>query len=129
MSGTTRTARLGLESLEDRRVPAAVLTASLGADGVLRVEGTEGTDSTTVRNAGGFIRIDGVAQAFPTVQVKAIAVDLLGGDDSLWLNSETVAGQQPIAVPATVRCGAGNDVVVGGMGNDVIVGGAGNDQL
>src|SRR5262245_18423327 len=100
---TTRRVRLGLEVMEDRRLPAATLTAALGVDGILRVEGTDGPDSFDVRScANGNVYVGNLSQNFPTAQVRAIEVDLLGGDDRLWLNAESV-GYLPLTRPTVVR--------------------------
>src|SRR5205807_10580598 len=94
--------QLRVEFLEDRCLMAASLTASL-TDGLLRIEGTEAADKITVRQISGVISVDGVAGTFAAGQVRAIAVDGLGGDDVILLNSEAGPGQQPITALTMIR--------------------------
>jgi Ca2+-binding RTX toxin-like protein len=143
---TKRRTRLGLESLDDRCLPAASLTASFnwasganGPVGVLRIEGTEAADTINIRQANGVVSVDGVGWV-PASYVKVIAVLGLGGNDTIKLNSDSVSGQQPITALTLVDGGAGNDVVLGtgtagtniiwgGDGDDLIVGGTGDDLI
>lgn len=127
---------LGCETFEDRRVPAAV-TASLGADGILHVNGTAGNDRINVREQHNQISVVGVRIASNGTMLTSVSagqikgIDVVGGagNDIINLNSGAVAGFQAITVPANVQGGAGNDSIVGGAGNDTIAGGTGNDTI
>lgn len=125
-----QTARLGLEVMEDRSVSAATLTAALSADGILRIEGTESSDSFTVRNQAGNIFVGNLSQSYPAAQVRGIDVDLLGGNDGVWLDADRWwGGMLPITQPVVVRGGSGNDNLRGGDGSDDLYGEAGSDVL
>lgn len=130
------TFRPTLEGLEDRQLLAA--SASLLPGGVLRVTGTNAADTIVVRQVNNQISVDGARGAFPVSRVSRVEVNALGGDDRVFLNSEAVRGQQPLARPAVVWGGAGNDQVSGGAaggqfqgndGNDVIYGGNAADVI
>src|SRR5947209_7383765 len=87
--------RPGLETLESRLAPAAVLSAGFdAASGVLRVEGTEGPDFIRVRRDGTQLKVlnaDGSAvgisvtggpvASLALTAVKLIEIDALGGND------------------------------------------------
>jgi hypothetical protein len=117
------------EILEDRQLLAASLSAALSATGILAVQGTNGADQITVRQVKDKISVDGIAKSWSASQVKAIVVDAGAGSDTVLLNSEALAGQQPIRVPTVIFGGAGDDVIVGGAGPNLIFGGAGNDRI
>jgi hypothetical protein len=125
-----------VEQLEDRIALAAAVTSTLGADGTLTVEGTDGPDSISFWAAGGYLGVIGVpthtpagsSAWVPVKQVQRIVVNALGGDDRVTLD-QTRYGSDPIRLPATIFGGAGNDYLVGDQGNDLIDGGAGNDTL
>ncbi len=139
-----RSFRPSLEGLEDRRLMAASLTASLSTKGVLRVEGTDRADTIVVRQINGSISVDGIqisdnggkVGSVAAARVNEVDVFALGGNDSVWLSRG--AGQQDLTKHVFVSGGDGNDYIVGGAGpnylwgdagNDTIYGGAGNDQL
>jgi RTX calcium-binding nonapeptide repeat (4 copies) len=65
----------------------------------------------------------------PAASVAAIHIYALGGNDLVRLDSERLAGHEPILKPTWVRGGAGNDRIVGGRGSDRLDGYTGNDQL
>lgn len=54
--------------------------------------------------------------------IGSFEVNSGGGDDMVIVAKE-------VSVPATIRGGPGDDLLVGGGGNDRLVGGAGNDRL
>lgn len=130
------TARLGIESLEDRSLmsagippmlPPAHVTASLSM-GVLRVNGTFHDDQISVKQSNGVIRVGGVPGAFAAAAVARIEVNGLNGNDLIRLDSEAMGGQ-PIFKPCVVHGGFGNDVILGSAGNDILYGDAGDDTL
>ncbi|MBY0232382.1 MAG: hypothetical protein K2W96_24145, partial [Gemmataceae bacterium] len=151
-----RRAVLSLESLEDRSVPAASLSAWLGNDGVLLIQGTENADTIVVRqDAIGRVSVQGISisvlgGANPSVAASSISrieVQGLGGDDLIRTDSENISGFVGLTRPVTIFAGAGNDTIragnrgttihgqtgndsiFGGAGNDTIFGGAGNDTI
>jgi Ca2+-binding RTX toxin-like protein len=121
----TRTTRLSVEPMEDRRLMS--VTAAL-SQGVLQVTGSALADTILVKQANGVITVNGVPGYFPAAAVARIQVDGLRGDDVIRLNSEAMGGQ-PIFKPCRVNGGSGNDVIFGGYGNDVLNGDSGNDLM
>ncbi|MCA9054672.1 MAG: hypothetical protein KDA75_12595, partial [Planctomycetaceae bacterium] len=126
-----------VEVLEDRRLPAAALTATLSG-GVLKVEGTEKADTIRVRQSNGLtgttISVDGIkinvsGKAVSSVNfysVTKIEVRALGGDDYINLH---VSDYEAVSIKSTVWGHAGNDRIYGGNGNDTLYGNAGSDKL
>jgi hypothetical protein len=81
------------------------------------------TDPKTNVKAGAGCTSTGQHQATcPTAGVTAIAVEVAGGADR-------VAIDAAISTPATIKGGAGNDVLGGGSGGDLLDGGHGADTL
>lgn len=127
--------RLAVEPLEDRQLPAATITA-LFAAGVLTVEGTEGADRIALWQARGRLAVidvpirtaAGTVNSVAAADVRGIVVNALGGHDSVWLNQDQY-GSDPIAAPATVNGGAGDDYLAGGWGGDTLDGSTGWDSL
>jgi hypothetical protein len=120
-------ARLDLEALDQREVPA-VITLSAG---LLRIDGGNFREAATVAPLPGQVRVTVVTtppsgpavtqvQAFPAPLVNNILFLGRGGNDTFVNNT---------AVRSTAFGEAGNDILVGGSGNDVFVGGIGNDVL
>ena len=120
--------RLSFEGLEPRQVLAGGLTATL-ANGVLAITGTEQADTIVVRQIDNRLSIDGLSGSYAVNQVNRIAVNALGGDDVVNLDSGALSGQQPITIPASVYGGWGNDKLYGGDGPDSLFGDYGNDTL
>lgn len=131
-SGGRRRWRLELDVLEQRELLAAQLTATLGADGVLTVEGTEKNDAIVVQQlpartgnvlVQGTVILDGPRKvaSVPPNRVRLIRVEALGGNDTVQLST--------VAIPAEVRGGAGDDTLTGGAAVDAFDGGAGTDFL
>lgn len=118
-------ARLGVERLEAREMPAARLTAWLSNDGMLRVEGTERNDTILVRQTANRISVYGAyiqtgsARVSSVVAntVKGIDVKGLGGNDTIRLDR----GTQAIQVGAKLDGGLGRDTLAGGAGADTLV--------
>jgi Ca2+-binding RTX toxin-like protein len=119
-----------LQVLENRRF----LSATLEADGILSVTGTDGPDHIRVsvhllthhhHDHGPHHQIvvqEGHSvQTFDADRVVRVAVDGGAGNDSV-----VVAH---LSKPAILVGGAGNDLLFGGDGNDSISGGAGADLL
>ena len=117
---------LSLESLENRKLMAANITATLSG-GVLKVEGTPNNDVIIMRQIGNVVSIDGV-RINGSGTINKIEVRGLGGNDVLRLDGNGVANQS-VRVAATIWGGDGSDLIVGGTGNDQLVGGAGNDKM
>ena len=133
-------ARLRLDSLEARTVPAGSLTATLSlVDSVLRIEGTPGDDPIHVRHENGAIRVDGInitltgddfPQIVPSVarsRVVGIELAAMDGNDLVQMHNTLLAGESP--VPMQIDGGAGNDAVIAGLGDDTIVGGPSSDSV
>jgi Ca2+-binding RTX toxin-like protein len=135
-----------MESLEQRQVMAANVTAALNADGLLEIEGTPRDDVIVVNQVSGQISVSGIRGSFPVSRVKAIAVVGLEGNDEIRLNSEArvtrfqaptnpffslpgMLSNEPVRVPVIVDGGAGNDTIVGGAAADILLGGTGNDRI
>jgi Ca2+-binding RTX toxin-like protein len=129
------------ESLENR----SLLSASLdSATGVLTVTGTDNNDHiivyhnsktqiavaelTVIPSAmpGGKPTVSHHVTKFNAADVKSIEVDAGKGNDFVDVGGSL---HHPLALPATVNGGDGNDYLAGGNGNDVINGNAGNDRI
>ncbi|MFO0969507.1 MAG: calcium-binding protein [Gemmataceae bacterium] len=125
-----------LEPLEDRNLLAAGLNAELAA-GILTINGTDGPDLINVRNINGRVFVDGAviklgANTQASVAagvVNRIVVNGLGGNDTIQLNSEATAGQQPLTMTEIINGGDGDDLIRAGAGWATIYGGAGNDSI
>jgi Ca2+-binding RTX toxin-like protein len=115
----TNVRRLGLENLETRELKAADLAVSL-SHGILKVVGTSGNDTITIRQADARITVSGVA-SFAAADVHGVKVVGREGSDFIDL-----AG---VHRPALVEAGDGNDKVWGGSAFNVVFGGSGNDEL
>jgi hypothetical protein len=72
---------LRFETLESRRVLAAGVTAALTSAGILNVLGTDADDQALFHETSGTISITGVSGAWLASNVKAINIDLKGGND------------------------------------------------
>jgi hypothetical protein len=134
-----------LEALEPRELLAAAVTASLGTNGTLTIEGTDGPDTIALWQTQGRLVVNGVSIQTPTglarfvstTQVQAIVINTHGGNDTVELNTDRY-GFEPIRQPATINGGNGNDYIASGWGptlihagdgNNTLVGGAGSDTL
>ncbi|HZN66158.1 MAG TPA: hypothetical protein VFB66_12790 [Tepidisphaeraceae bacterium] len=119
-----------LQVLEARRL----LSATLDADGILRVTGTAGSDHIRVGvhalvhdhhhhapHHQVVVQENHSIQTFDADQVVRVAVDGGAGNDMI------VAAHLP--KPAVLVGGEGNDVLFGGTGADSLSGGAGSDVL
>jgi Ca2+-binding RTX toxin-like protein len=105
------------------------------ADGVLTVEGTNGSDRIALRlQAGqpGILQVDvgddGSADfSFERTEITKIEVDAGNGDDSVRIDESN--GVFADTIPTTIDGGNGNDRLVGGAGAGTVLGGNGNDTL
>jgi Ca2+-binding RTX toxin-like protein len=125
------------ESLEARRVLTAKITAALGADGVLNVQGTNNNDQITVKQVNGRISVSNakvlvngrLENSVPNSLISQIRVNGLNGNDRILLEGKGPGGRQNITLPTVIDGGNGNDTITGGAGADRINGGSGNDIL
>jgi uncharacterized delta-60 repeat protein len=105
---------------------ATFATATLLADGTLRVNGTNAADTiklTRTSSTSLSVKINALAaQTFNAADVHAIRVYAFGGNDSVVLGATGTSA-------AYIDGGAGNDTIAGGELNDTIVGGDGNDRM
>ena len=117
---------LSMETLENRQLMAANITASLSG-GVLRVEGTQQNDTIIMRQIGNTVSIDGV-RINGSGTINRIEIRGLGGNDVLRADGNGVFNQS-VRIPTTIWGGTGKDFIVGGTAADQLVGGSGNDTL
>jgi Ca2+-binding RTX toxin-like protein len=131
---------LGVETLETRSLMTAGLTATLNlADGILRVEGTEASDTIRLLNDRGSIRVEGInisvingdnttsVSAVSRAQLSSIRVTALGGNDLVVMSETGLSAGQ--AVNMAIYGGNGSDQLSGGAGNDTLAGENDNDTL
>jgi Ca2+-binding RTX toxin-like protein len=104
---------------------SALPDLQLSSEGVLMVSGTSGNDTIRIDSAGGNARVtrNGTTSNFALADVKGVAVDALGGNDTdtVTLNTRT-----------TINGGAGNDTVSddgAGVQTGAILLGEGDDTL
>jgi Ca2+-binding RTX toxin-like protein len=139
------------DSLEKR----SLLSATLGADGVLTVTGTTGHDVIDIGlNRNGEIVVREVvrpgrpatppttppttppaanARPVPTItkfavaDVLSIVVDAGDGNDAVHIGATAKRGETQLN--ATINGGAGHDILHAGAGNDLVNGGDGDDSI
>lgn len=123
----TATTTLNVEQLEDRMV---LSTVELTNAGVLKITGSEASETIQLRQGNGVISITGMAGGVKQAAVKSVLIDARGGGD--YVDCRT------LLVPCTIYGGSGNDYIMGGENADYIDGGndhdivfglGGNDQL
>jgi Ca2+-binding RTX toxin-like protein len=140
-----RRRRLTLEGLERREMMAADitltsigLTAEFFDSGRLQINGTSVADEISVHqvndriSVGGNIWIKtptGFVSSLPVTSVKSLSISGNGGNDTILLNTETLAGHQPLRIPATIHGGSGDDTIVGTAADDTIHGGSNVDRI
>jgi Ca2+-binding RTX toxin-like protein len=126
-------ARLNVERLEDRRVPAGGILLS---SGIVTLDGTSGADVAHVVQHGNKIVIDmttsdgaTVVRSFKRSQLRRI--DFQGGDgNDTFINRSTV---KATAVGGNgndfFQAGKSGDILIGGSGTNTLIGGSGHDRL
>jgi len=129
---TTRQARLGLEPLDRRDVPASISFPD--ANGVVTIIGTGGSDTVQVKYDPTGTKIVITASWGASVTTGKAGVSKIwfyGLDGNDWFKNST-------AVPTMADGGSGNDTLIGGSGKDslygsygadLLIGGDGNDYL
>ena len=100
---------------------------NVSASGILTITGTDLADEITasILNPVGetpklWIARNGVHYSLDQTKVNYVAIDGLGGDDTLTLANSLV-------INSMLQGADGNDIITGGKGNDLLVGGSGND--
>src|SRR5262245_9215790 len=93
-------ARLGIESLEDRLVPAAIVSLE---DGVLRATCDNAATAVTLSHAGTTTTLNGKSFADGTFS----RIEILGGNAN---DAIRVLGT-PAGTPVSIRAGGGNDAI------------------
>ncbi len=115
-------ARLGLEPLDRRDVPA-VIADWWWTDRVLTITG-DGADNAVKLSTSddGYIRVDGAVgdTRLPWNSVNAVVFLGQGGNDRF-------ENAMEMMIPTTVDGGDGDDVLESGYGNDALKGGRGDD--
>ncbi len=121
------------EPLESRRHLSSTLQAS-----TLTIRGTNTSDVVSVTlnaDTGGRkilkVTMNGSRQNYDTTSVTGIRIELLDGNDQLYIDKTIVRG---FAITGgngddTIQGGGGADTIQGGAGNDFITGNGGNDRL
>lgn len=115
----TPTARLSVESMEDRLVPASV--ATLDNAGTLLIKGDNGSNVVRVSQTSSGTFLEGFQHGYRAGAVKRVVVETYAGNDVIDLRN--------VAVPCTVRGGDHFDQIFGGQGNDVLDGGNHDDRI
>ena len=116
-------ARLGVESLDERVVPAVYTS-----NGHLIITGTSGSDSVTVSegyNKDWTVYVNGRSTSIAKSRVWANHVQFHGGAGNDYFSFST--GQESLRLIA--YAGSGNDQIFGGRMGDLIYGNSGNDYL
>jgi hypothetical protein len=111
-------ARLGVEGLEQRAVPAYL------SGGQIVISGTASADSVSVSDYDGYyyqVNENGWTQYFAKASVSRVVFSGSGGND--YFNCTTAL------LPATANGGAGSDTLYGGGGADFLVGEDDNDTI
>src|SRR5262245_35581283 len=134
-------ARLRIYSLEPRTAPAAALTASFDyADGVLRIEGTDGPDVIRIFNAADQVSVAGIpirstnsgpvwtnVPSIFAADIRYVDVRALAGNDRVAVNESNFT---PETSPPLVAHGQhGKDTLIGSSAADGLYGGTGDDVL
>lgn len=135
-SARTVPPRLRVESLEDRSLLAAGITASI-EDGVLKILGTNSADIIKVYQRDDYITVGGVeAIQIGGETVEGVSADeidsilILGYNGNDTIDCDT-GGEytSDVSVPVTVRSGPGNDRIWGGSADDVLNGQGDHDKI
>ena len=121
--GRSRIARLELERLEPRTVPA--VTAALGA-GVLTIAGGPGRETIHVsfNPANGALVVSDAAG--PVAMFSSAAVQSIGITEA---DSGMITVDNSVLQPTTIQAGTGPEVIRTGGGPTTVFGGSGPDKL
>ena len=92
----------------------------------MNILGTDADEQVLFHETSGAISITGVSGAWPASRVKAINVDLKGGNDVVSLASKANGGTQALAENIAILSGSGNDRVLLASGHAVNFNGLGN---
>jgi Ca2+-binding RTX toxin-like protein len=113
--------------IADKLIPDLVSAPATLVDGLLSVTGAAGNDTITVSSGGGIItvNVNGNSSTFNDSQVSSLSINSLGGNDQITVNESGLAAP----IDATIRVGAGNNVITAGNGNNVIRAGLGADNI
>src|SRR5437762_2713168 len=97
------------EALEQR----LLLSISLSG-GLLKITGTQGNDSITIRQEGATLFVDDTfkIRSYAVSDVTQLSIDMRGGDDFLRLRKRN--NTRNMTAPATLIGGDGNDTLRGG---------------
>jgi hypothetical protein len=129
MHGSHPRRPLRLEQLENRAMPAAMLSA-LVQNGVLTVLGSEASDTIVVRQTGAralTVDANGIQRSYQSVY--QVVVEGRGGDDRIYMDTRATDARSIAPITARINGGAGDDLLVGGSGNDRLYGNDGNDTI
>lgn len=124
MKNTKHERRLGMESLEDRRL----LAGSIDLDGgVLRIDGTSADDTAYVKTlSSGIIKVtlshNGQTHARYFHPSTINSIRFIGGDGNDYFRNDTDIRSHAVG-------NNGNDTLIGGSNYDYLSGGSGNDIL
>jgi Ca2+-binding RTX toxin-like protein len=126
-------ARLNVERLEDRQVPAGAILLS---SGVVTIDGTSGADVAHVVQHGNRIVIDlttpdgaAVVRTFKRGQVRRVIFQGGDGNDT-FINRSTVKATAVGGVGSDFFvAGKSGDILIGGSGDNMLIGGSGHDRL
>jgi hypothetical protein len=100
---------------------AASIAISLSPDGR-----NYAIDSSAVLEVGGSVCSHPEGNSF---ELLCEAAPIAGFEVNAGPRNDSVVLSPEVAIPVTLRGGAGDDRLVGGAGNDKLIGGAGNDVL
>lgn len=136
-----------LEALEPRRLMSAA-TVTLGDDGVLLIQGTDGRDCIALgysardgslcvnimqhgTAAGWMWQPDDLRLFFDGSRIHEIRVEAGGGDDAIFCTSVVDEGvfRKDFNIPLYADGGAGDDTIGGTACADTLIGGAGDDWI
>lgn len=106
------------------------------------LDGSPGNDRITVNlsadgrtyeiESGQPLEVAGTVCTHPEARTEALsceAAPIAGFEINTGAGNDTVILGKTVPVPATIRGGEGNDVLVGGAAADKLIGGPGNDEL
>jgi Ca2+-binding RTX toxin-like protein len=106
------------------------------------LDGTPGEDRITVElsidgrsyeiESASPLEVGGSVCDHPEKRQQALvceAAPIAGFEINTFAGDDYIALGKTVPVPATIRGGEGDDVLIGGAGNDKLIGGPGNDEL